>query len=385
MEAKNRRVLASCFIIGLLALGLGWGTHSWFSDTETSKDNYFVAGTMDLEVNGEDPLVSRVVSLTDMKPCEWAYVTVTLKNVGDNDGSAWMHIFNVRGENYIETDAEVKAGGETVNDIYNWITFDLKVGSTVVIIDPNDDIKLGDIYCVWIPLGGLAKGVTITLTLSFHLQPETDNRYQGDRCLFDIEFLLNQVGAPDPRSNRILLENKDPTTWRPIIGDGIWGIAEYKVGSLTLDVEAHGLTPNTDYQIKITSPEVASWYPVDETTRRKMASALASGLYDATGGTAPPSGYNLYERGYYDISAGGNLFAGPPTWQDDIVGVWAFTKNGATNLGVKTDANGYFSATRTASLPSGEYSFIKLVVSLDDSPWTPKLMECWTPLFFTIP
>jgi len=230
-------------------------------------------------------------------------------------------------------------------------------------------------------LGGLAKDAELKIVLSFHLKGETPNGYNGDSCTFLIDFYLNQPGAPPPPSNRILLENKD-ANWKPIIGDGTWGIAEYSASDLKLTVWAYGLTGSTAYQVKLTSPEVASWYPVDAKTRVAMASALASDKYDGTSpGTAPPGGFNLFERGYWP-SATPNLGT---TYAAGDVGVWAFTKHGSTASGVKTDANGYFKFEKTASLPKGDYSYIKLVVSLDDSPWTPALMECWIPMFFTIP
>jgi len=376
----SKKILASVFIIGLLAFAMGWGTYSWFSDTETSEGNKFSAGTIDLEVNDMNPLSGALVTLEDMKPCEWEYVTVTLHNVGTNPGDAWMHIKDIKeyGGKHPEPEKETDPNNE-INDIQNWITFDLKLDGTVI-IDPRDHIKLGDIECVWIYLGNLESCQEYILNMSFHLQPETPNTYQGDYITFTIEFLLNQKGAPDPVSNRILLENKDPQTWEPILGDGIWGIAEYEVGSLTLYVEAHGLAPKTHYQIKINSPEKAPWYPIDEWFRVAMASALASGVYDGTTpGTAPPSGFNLYERGYWGEGQT-NLES---TYTDGDIGVWAWTQWGETNNTATTDEYGYFSVTRTATLPPGEYSFIKLTVSEDQAPWNTVLMEV-TPLFFTI-
>jgi predicted ribosomally synthesized peptide with SipW-like signal peptide len=368
----SKKILASILIIGILALAIGWGTYAWFFDKETSTGNVFSAGKIDLAIwDGSEyksPFSGVLVKLEDMLPSEWAYRTVWIKNVGTREGDAWLHL-----------------------DITDWglgipwyIDFDLKVADTVV-ISASDGITLAHIRSCWIPLGGLAVNQALKIELSFHLKGETPNGYNGDSCMFNIDFYLNQPGAPPPPSNRILLENKDEN-WKPIIGDGKWGVAEYSASDLTLKVWAFGLTPNSKYQISINSPEKASWYPVDENTRRKMASALASGQYSATGGTAPPSGYNLYERGYYDISVGGNLFSGPPSpWQDDIIGVWTWTEYGQTNGTTVTDSNGYFSTVKTASLPSGEYSYIKLVVKEDVSPWTPVLMECWIPMFFTIP
>jgi|GEM_PF-1463641 predicted ribosomally synthesized peptide with SipW-like signal peptide len=376
----NKKILASLIIIGILGFSLGWGTYSYFSDTETSSGNTFSAGTIDLEVNDMNPLEGALVTLKDMKPCEWKYVTVKLHNVGTNPGDAWLHIKDIKesGGKHPEPEKETDPKNE-INDIQNWITFDLKLDGKII-IHPDDHIKLGDIECVWIYLGNLKPSTEYTLTMSFHLQAETPNTYQGDYITFTIEFLLNQKGAPDPVSNRILLENKDPNTWEPILGDGIWGIAEYEVGSLTLHVEAHGLSPNTDYQIKLNSPEDAPWYPVDAWTRVAMASALASGEYDGTNpGTAPAEGFNLYERGYW--GEGQTMLESEYTTGD--IGVWAFTKHGETSNGVTTDENGYFETTKSADLPPGEYMFIKLMVGLDDDPWTVELMEV-TPLFFTI-
>jgi predicted ribosomally synthesized peptide with SipW-like signal peptide len=44
----KKKILASIMVVGLLALALGWGTYSWFSDTETSTDSTFTAGTLTL-------------------------------------------------------------------------------------------------------------------------------------------------------------------------------------------------------------------------------------------------------------------------------------------------------------------------------------------------
>jgi len=377
----NKKILASLIIIGILGFALGWGTYSWFSDTEKSTGNMFTAGTIDLVVNDENPLQSALVMLEDMKPCEEKNVTIKLHNNGTNPGDAWMRIINVKGDDGINTEPEEEAGGVGVFDIYNWIVIDVYIDDKVI-IHPADGITLGDIRRIWLYLGNLEPCTEYNLTISFHLKAETSNKYQGDKCTFDIVFLLNQKGAPDPISDRILLENKDPNTWEPKLGDGVWGVAEYEVGSLTLKVKAHGLSPNTDYQIKLTSPERAPWYPVDEWHRVAMASALASGVYDGDNpGTAPPSGFNLYERGYW----GEGQTTLESTYTDGDVGVWAFTKHGETSNGVTTDENGCFETTKSADLPPGEYSFIKIVVSLDDAPWTPVLMERTQPLFFTIP
>jgi predicted ribosomally synthesized peptide with SipW-like signal peptide len=75
----NKKILASIFVIGILALAMGWGTYSWFSDTETSNEIILTAGTMDIEILETGPVST---------PAGWApgdsfTVTIKVKNVGN--------------------------------------------------------------------------------------------------------------------------------------------------------------------------------------------------------------------------------------------------------------------------------------------------------------
>jgi len=84
----NKKILASVFIIGLLAFGLGFGTYSYFNDTETSSGNTFSAGTLDLKVDGQDDggTVAHY-SLSNMKPGDdTGYYKWVLKNDGTLSG-----------------------------------------------------------------------------------------------------------------------------------------------------------------------------------------------------------------------------------------------------------------------------------------------------------
>ena len=74
MDKKIKSILGSIVIIGIVASLMTVGTQSFFSDVETSTGNTFTAGTIDLTVNGENPLESAVVVLDDMKPCYVFYV-----------------------------------------------------------------------------------------------------------------------------------------------------------------------------------------------------------------------------------------------------------------------------------------------------------------------
>jgi predicted ribosomally synthesized peptide with SipW-like signal peptide len=44
----NKKILASIFVIGMLALAMGYGTYSYFSSTQTSTNNTFTAGILSM-------------------------------------------------------------------------------------------------------------------------------------------------------------------------------------------------------------------------------------------------------------------------------------------------------------------------------------------------
>jgi len=393
----SKKILASVFIIGLLAFAMGWGTYSWFSDTETSTGNKFSAGTIDLAVNGENPLQNALVTLKDMKPCEWEYVTVTLHNVGTNPGDAWMHIKDIVEYGGLHPEPEWETDpNNAINDIQSWITFDLKLDDKII-IHPDDHIKLDDIECVWIYLGNLDTCTEYTLNMSFHLQPETPNTYQGDYITFTIEFLLNQKGAPPPESNRILLENKDEN-WNPIIGDGIWGIVEYDTSTLTLNVIAHGLTEDAPHQLTLNTQPA----PDDNDEFECMASALATGFYQHDPAGIRPDEFDPWLRGYW--RTGYSTVLEDQYYAD---AGWPGISEGIYNIHDKSDPSkppewyglyysdekGDLTVSVSAELPPGDYDWIKFIIKevggVDEThpygtSWTPVLMECWIPLFFTI-
>jgi predicted ribosomally synthesized peptide with SipW-like signal peptide len=141
----NKKILASIFVIGILALAMGWGTYSWFSDTETSTGNVFQSGTIDLTLFGDIPF-----TFYDIKPCEdLAPVNVSFQNIGQNPGYLYnkiTYIENDKAGNVVDLNADdfaaliyVKAvtyqhwtywegtgwgWGQLNNDLPNWLSMD---------------------------------------------------------------------------------------------------------------------------------------------------------------------------------------------------------------------------------------------------------------------
>lgn len=361
-------------LAALLAVAMiGLGTFAWFSDTETVTGT-FESGVIDLVVN--EP-VELEFDVGDMKPCDTHYREVQLDlGEGSNEGPAWLHIDGMTGD----------------TGLANWITFDLGLGiideatgepvyeEDGIIIHPDDHMKLSDLRSISIDLGWLDGPKD--LVLSFHLQGETPNSMQGKSMAVLFEFILTDHNAPPP-TNGIILENKEESSeWQPILGDGIWGTCRYDVGSLNLDVMAKGLDASTTYQVGITSPEVASWYPLTAAERECLASALASGVYASGGsmGTAPPSGFNIFERGY--CAVGGSSLHG--TYASDDVGVYTFTNSGTT-MGGELGSALAAEVSKSCVLPTGAYKYIKVLIKEDFDPYNVVLMEKTTPLFFDIP
>lgn len=93
-----KKILFSVMAV-VLCLGLMGGAFAYFSDTETSSGNTFTAGTIDLEMNDENPRVSAIFAFPDIKPCEVLEpIVIKLENVGQNNGYLYQKI------TYIEKD-----------------------------------------------------------------------------------------------------------------------------------------------------------------------------------------------------------------------------------------------------------------------------------------
>ena len=358
-------------LAALLAVAMiGLGTFAWFSDTETVTGT-FRSGIIDLVVNEPE---DAVFEIGDMKPCDTHYQEVQIDLAeGSNEGPVWLHIDGMTGN----------------TGLADWITFDLGLGTIDegtgepvyepdgTIIHPDDHMKLSDLRSVSIDLGRLDGPKD--LVLSFHLQGETPNSMQGKTMDVKFEFILTDHNAPPPTSG-IILENKDTSTWEPILGDGIWGICRYDVGSLNLDVMAKGLDSETKYQVGISSPNAGDTrLTADE--QKAIASALASNVYSSDSpSTAPPTGWNIYERAYYTPGATATHSG---EYVDGDEGIYSFSKDGLHAWDVD-GADLAAGVSVSCDLPAGVYKYIKVLIKMDVSPWTGELMEKTTTLFFEI-
>jgi hypothetical protein len=378
-------VLVIAVAVSIAAVGI---SGAWFSDIQESggaESNILQTGIIELDAIGD------IGTVEDLKPCETQYSSIVVHvNEDSNPGEGWLHIRNIESSSFDLTGGEEVCDPDgLINDIQDWMTLDLAMywdGGGKWIIEVGDDTKLSCAECFWIPLGVLEPCEEYELRFSFHLQEEAGNCYQSDECQFDIEVLLQQIGAPAPEPEfpvgemkTVRLENKVHSgTWPIIPDDGIYGVVNYWVGGdLHMKMIAKGLVPGALYQMKLQGPGGCT-----ATDHR-----LARGVQGHTG---------TFDAGYWTGS-------GPLQTTCSGVGI------GIYNFGYEcADANGEITKTfviKTGlanpwpALPSGTYKNVEvLVVRVQPHPgcvepimlpwpgtYTGILMGTGVNLDFTIP
>ena len=74
----------------LLVIGMAGGfTWTYFTDTETSTNNYFQAGTLDLMVDNENPWTSTAITASALEPgAGITPIDLDVENLGDDSNDA---------------------------------------------------------------------------------------------------------------------------------------------------------------------------------------------------------------------------------------------------------------------------------------------------------
>jgi predicted ribosomally synthesized peptide with SipW-like signal peptide len=349
-------------MIALVVMMLGVGSWAVFNDTE-SVPGTVSAGTLDLDF-GVGSAVGVVID--DLKPSEPHYAgPFILHNAGGNPGALDLHFQNVVDSGGVLTEpeaAEEYAG--PIDDISNWIDVDWCIDYDVNGVRECTGVvigKLGQIESMVIDLlVTLAPSQQVELWLSFHLQGEAGNEYQGDQSTFEVEVTMHQPSMV-AGATTVRLENKD-ASWDPILGDDLYGSVTYYVGSgLHLDVEAHGLNLTGQGVCQDTDEQLAG------------------------GGTAGAPYGALYLAGYWNDGDGGYLAATcDPTKQGQGVYNYAYVQalpDGSLSDSSVIDAD--VTTWDPPGLPSGIYSGVKYIIKevtgdLPGTAWQGVLMEMQT-------
>ena len=252
-------------MVAAIAIG---ATVAYFSDTAQVTNNTFTAGTIDININGENPFVDSF-NIGDLKPGETGYINFRINNVGTNpvDVSKKLYDFTKHdsGEGYAcgapingnvssepECVAEI-AFGSRKDDVETQIIYDLSVEVYnnldqkiwwQAIYEDTEGKHIGEIYdgSNYVDLGMIPVGGYMLVTQSYHFDPLADNKYQGDGLIFNMEIKGEQLTGENGYAS-VALENKTgPTEW-DIIQDGISGTLSYKTQGPLFVYNFSGVAP----------------------------------------------------------------------------------------------------------------------------------------------
>jgi predicted ribosomally synthesized peptide with SipW-like signal peptide len=255
--AISKKVLASIMVVGLLALTVGWGTSSYFSDTESSTGNQISAGVLNIQIKDGDQGFwdGTAVTASMSSPAgglapgkEFWTDVIYLKNVGTID--AWyvyLHFYGLSVSEGENPESETSGDPNYLMDqivltaIKEYPNYDGDPSTGVTTTDfaanngaladvylaywnaPTDkSISLYDIVHYGEPNGGspntsfvqhtgdkgspaystvypyIPAGATAWIQFKFKLLENTDNRAQGDIASFNVDFIATQTPTQAP-------------------------------------------------------------------------------------------------------------------------------------------------------------------------------------------
>jgi predicted ribosomally synthesized peptide with SipW-like signal peptide len=269
-----KKILMSLFTIAIVGTLIGGGVIAFFSDTESAPGT-FTAGTIDIAIDDgtgpENPWVGSF-TIEQAKPCQTWYQEFVITNVGNNPCVVWKHLKNFvtgggimvypnNGPATCSSEPEYLLDPkDTINNIDDWILYDLY--SEVIYPDAGgstdqwhqtlftENVTIGAIECVDVPLGSIPPGGKMKVIQSYHLKADTGNEYQGDTLSFTIEFYAVQLeGTTLVMENKVKAQPGEPSVVQ--FGDGMVGYLTYNtVGSMfDYTFSATGLQNSTSYSL----------------------------------------------------------------------------------------------------------------------------------------
>ena len=257
-----KKIITSLLTIGVLSTVIIGGTISFFSDTETSVNNTFTAGTIDIAVDGQNPWQG-TFDWEDIKPGKEFEMSFNITNVGENPLKLWKIIkcvqYDDNGVIEPEQDWYDEHPGESPkNDLDSAIVYEMEVDGNMV-ISREAGITMAQIKDNYMGLvkldqpfeqnngdGILQPNDSVSVTQRYFMKEDTENWAQSDKMTFVIEIEARQTNAPEPLQQISFMENKQ--SWQAV-ADEKMGILKYDYMAPTFnyDFTGVGLDPNMEY------------------------------------------------------------------------------------------------------------------------------------------
>ena len=203
-----KKLLFSFLVLGITSVLAIGATTAYFSDTEISAGNTFVAGTLDLKVDDKESATEVVhVVKSNLKPSEpWTTQLGqqwVVKNAGTIPGTVSFTIKNVRDYENGCSEPEIEAGdttcgtesnqGELGTGLLTHIAWKLNQVPWGELMPSFNSLRDAENQKVSGTLFDLAPGESKNAYLQIYWDISTrDNLGQGDQVEFDVEFTLTQ-------------------------------------------------------------------------------------------------------------------------------------------------------------------------------------------------
>jgi spore coat-associated protein N len=201
-----RKILMSLMTIALVGALIGGGVYAYFSDIESSTENTFTAGTLDLELTDANPTgtdsETQTWVFTDMKPGDLDGATLTVNSkAGSIDGFIDLSSISVTDDEGTNPESETSGGNDLSDLLMVHMFFDVDGDGVYDVGDGDTDIygtsasyaqfsSMASAYNINYALSG---GGTIYITLSYNWPSSAnDNDAQGDITTFTFDVELDQ-------------------------------------------------------------------------------------------------------------------------------------------------------------------------------------------------
>jgi spore coat-associated protein N len=216
-----KKILGLAIAALLIMVTVGFGTWSYFSDTETSTGNVFTAGTLNLTVDANDGSNTVKFTVTNANPGQSGAGTWTLVNAGSLAGYIDLESISVtNAENYNAATNEAETYNAVTNPTGDTDTSDLTGGGelaanmdVVLFIDdgtgggtPNNGIKdgteatiysgkLGSIASSYNQNLSLGAGSTTYISMTWSVATSVGNTIMGDSATLNLTIELGQTSG----------------------------------------------------------------------------------------------------------------------------------------------------------------------------------------------
>ncbi len=191
----SRRVAIAAIVLAMAAVLSSGMIYAYFNDTETSPNNSFTAGTLDLKINNADDPVPATFTATNLAPGSHGDAKMTVSNAGTIGGTLTGKISAVTNSGGSNPEPE-KASGADNGELGAAMTITIYVDA-----NNNGQYDTGEaLYYKGNPavsgswnMGALAPGGSIEVSVYYDIPTTVGNEIMGDSCTFSIEYTLTQA------------------------------------------------------------------------------------------------------------------------------------------------------------------------------------------------